>query len=165
MITEKFKLKGKDNGLYINTLMSAIGAAAYSAVGTSTLTQNDSFPLSDGCSSFPEKFLEPIYIPEPIFQEPKFREPKNPIYVSDEGRSRTTVISYQISDIGLVELAVYNVKGQIVKRLVNEVISPGIHDILWDGKDESGNLVSSGIYFCVLRVSNHVLAKKIAFFK
>jgi len=45
-----------------------------------------------------------------------------------------------------VKLNVYDIRGALVRTLVNQVINPGIHSVVWDGIDQTGNEVSSGIY-------------------
>jgi hypothetical protein len=55
---------------------------------------------------------------------------------------------------GEVSLAVYDVTGSLVKTLVNGSLEAGSHSIVWDGKDDSGSDVSSGIYFYRLSDSN-----------
>jgi len=59
----------------------------------------------------------------------------------------TTTISYNLPNSGQTEISVYNIKGQLVKQLVNEFQESGEHTITWNGKDDSDNPVSSGIYF------------------
>ncbi len=44
-------------------------------------------------------------------------------------------------------LSVFNVRGQEIKRLLSGTLNSGKHDLIWDGKDEQGNRVASGIYF------------------
>ncbi|MCK4655323.1 MAG: T9SS type A sorting domain-containing protein, partial [Candidatus Cloacimonetes bacterium] len=51
----------------------------------------------------------------------------------------------------LVTLEIYNLKGQKVKTLVNETIPAGEHSVVWNGKDDSGKTVASGIYLCKMR--------------
>jgi len=59
----------------------------------------------------------------------------------------TTTINYDIADDGgLVSLVIYNMTGQKVRTLVSEVKAPGYYTVTWDGMDESGASVSSGIY-------------------
>ena len=57
----------------------------------------------------------------------------------------TTTISYEIAQAGNVQLAVYNLNGQLIETLVNEYTVPGYYLITWDGDE-----VSSGIYFYML---------------
>jgi flagellar hook assembly protein FlgD len=59
-----------------------------------------------------------------------------------------------------VTLEIYNIKGQLVKTLVNEVLPAGEHSIIWDGRDSSGNRVSSGIYLYKLNVNDKTKAVK-----
>ena len=66
----------------------------------------------------------------------------------------TTVISYQVSGVSphRTTLRVYNIIGQEVRTLVDKKQAPGNYSIVWDGKDDNGMDVSSGIYFCRLEV-------------
>ena len=57
-------------------------------------------------------------------------------------------------------LKIYNIKGQLVKTLVDEEKLPGNYNIIWDGKDNSGKEVSSGIYFYQLKTKDYTDTKK-----
>jgi hypothetical protein len=57
-------------------------------------------------------------------------------------------------------LKVYNILGQLVKTLVDEEKAPGSYNIIWDGKDEDGNQVASGIYFYQLKISDYCDTRK-----
>ena len=74
-----------------------------------------------------------------------------------------TVIWYYLPDVGYqpaeVEITIYNLLGKRVKSLVNGREYPGEHKVQWDGKDDSGKEVASGIYFYRLRVSGIELVK------
>jgi predicted outer membrane repeat protein len=50
-------------------------------------------------------------------------------------------------DAGQITLAVYNVRGQLVRTLVDAAVSPGRREFVWDGMDEAGHVVSAGTYF------------------
>ncbi len=65
----------------------------------------------------------------------------------------TTMISFSIPDESKVELTVYNIKGQKVKTLVNESLVKGIHEILWNGRNDNNRSVASGVYFYKLSVN------------
>jgi hypothetical protein len=52
-------------------------------------------------------------------------------------------------------LRIYNIKGQLVKTLVDGEESSGNYTITWDGKDQKGNQVSSGVYFYRIKASNY----------
>ncbi|MCD6335383.1 MAG: T9SS type A sorting domain-containing protein [Candidatus Latescibacteria bacterium] len=57
-------------------------------------------------------------------------------------------------------LFVYNLLGQRVKILVDEVKAPGRHKVQWDGTDESGRRIASGIYFYRLMAGDFVKTRK-----
>lgn len=59
-------------------------------------------------------------------------------------------------------LKIYNILGQLVRTLVNDEKLPGNYQVIWDGKDQRGNLVSSGIYFYQLRVGDYQETKKMS---
>ena len=62
-----------------------------------------------------------------------------------------TTIEYTLPQPAQVSLAVYNLRGQIVRTLVDEEQSAGVHSILWRGEDGAGAQVGSGVYFYRLR--------------
>jgi len=76
-----------------------------------------------------------------------------------------TTISYQLPENGKVELTVYNLKGQKVKTLVNETLDYGDHTVIWNGKDDNGKSVSSGIYLYKLKTDNFENTKKMILLK
>jgi flagellar hook assembly protein FlgD len=59
-------------------------------------------------------------------------------------------------------LKIYNILGQLVRELVDEEKLPGNYQVIWDGKDQKGNLVSSGIYFYQLRAGDYQETKKMS---
>ncbi len=58
-----------------------------------------------------------------------------------------TNIAYSIKDVGNVTIDVYNLKGQLVKSLVNEVKETGDYTVIWNGRNNTNKSVSSGVYF------------------
>ncbi len=58
-----------------------------------------------------------------------------------------TTISYYLPTNRDITLVVYDVKGQYVRTLISGFESAGIHAVIWDGKDQHGNAVASGVYF------------------
>jgi len=71
-----------------------------------------------------------------------------------------TTIEYSLQKSDLVKLAIYDNQGQLVKHLVNEYQNPNSYSITWDGTNENGKLVSSGLYFYTLRAGNKVILSK-----
>ncbi len=66
----------------------------------------------------------------------------------------STTISYQLPVNADVTLKVYNILGQEVQMLVNENQNAGSYSAIWDGKNNSGQQMGSGVYFCRLRSGN-----------
>ncbi len=77
----------------------------------------------------------------------------------------TTTISFDLPKSGNVDLTIYNVKGQKVKTLTNEKYPKGKHSIVWTGKNDKNQSVSTGIYFYRLRSDNSTLTKKMILLK
>ncbi len=75
-----------------------------------------------------------------------------------------TTIQFQIEFLDSphhVELIIFDPLGREIKRLVDGQLAAGLHTSHWDGRDNSGLPVSTGIYFCFLRVHDQKICKKI----
>ncbi len=59
----------------------------------------------------------------------------------------TTTFSYSLGSETKVTLTLYNIKGQKIKTLIDENKTAGTHQVIWDGTDNHGKKVSTGIYF------------------
>ncbi|MCH7679036.1 T9SS type A sorting domain-containing protein, partial [candidate division KSB1 bacterium] len=57
-----------------------------------------------------------------------------------------TAIQYHLPKTSEVRLIIYNLAGQLVTHLVDEQQHPGVYSVMWDGKDQFGNDVASGVY-------------------
>ncbi len=56
-------------------------------------------------------------------------------------------------------LVIYNLRGQVVRTLLDGNVMPGKYSVSWDGTDDNGSLIASGDYFCVLKASNERLVQ------
>jgi hypothetical protein len=63
-----------------------------------------------------------------------------------------TTIEYYLHKSGDVTLSLYDIKGNLIKRYVQGILNPGTHSVQWNGRNESGNRVASGIYFYRIEV-------------
>lgn len=80
----------------------------------------------------------------------------------------STTIAFTVSpDQSLyhITLRIYNISGQIVKTLVDEDKTPGTYSVTWDGKNNSGEEVASGIYFYQLKSENFKETKRMVLIK
>lgn len=67
--------------------------------------------------------------------------------------NQTTTIFFSIPSEAEVKVTIFNLEGQLVKTLVNKKLDVGDYSIIWNGDDEVGNFVDSGIYLYKLTVS------------
>ena len=77
----------------------------------------------------------------------------------------STTIRYSIKEQTKVELRVYNSLGQEIRTLVNSIETPGIRTIVWDGKNQRGSYVASGVYFYRLKAGSFVKTRKMLYLK
>lgn len=79
-----------------------------------------------------------------------------------------TTIAFEVptsNSLQRVQISVVNIKGQIVRNLVNNAYTSGTHSVVWDGKDNFGKTLSSGVYFARLKASNQILSRKMLLLK
>ena len=72
----------------------------------------------------------------------------------------STTIAYRVGENSTVNLRVYNLLGQPVRTLVNQVQSPGDYRISWNGRDDAGRALPSGVYFYQLKAGGFGKIKK-----
>jgi hypothetical protein len=78
----------------------------------------------------------------------------------------TTTINFTLKKRSKVTLKVFNVAGQAVKTLVSELKAPGLmHSATWDGTDNRGTAVASGVYFYKLSAGDFSQTKKMVLLK
>lgn len=94
-------------------------------------------------------------IPKTYALDQNFPNPFNP----------TTTIAFQIPKAGWVRLEVFNLLGQRILTLVDDVLPAGRREVLWNGQDQHGREVSSGIYFYRLSASEFAETKKMILMK
>jgi len=86
---------------------------------------------------------DPLLIPDSKILLINYPNPFNP----------TTTISFSIHEKSKVELSIFNIKGQKIKTFTQEYYSKGNHSTIWNGDDELGKPVSSGVYLYKLKVN------------
>ncbi|MCK4664296.1 MAG: T9SS type A sorting domain-containing protein [Bacteroidales bacterium] len=76
-----------------------------------------------------------------------------------------TKISYDIPNSTKIILIIYNTAGQEIRTLVNETQSAGNKSVFWDGKDNSGQIVSPGVYTYCIIIDDKIQSRKLLYFK
>ena len=84
-----------------------------------------------------------------------FPNPFNPV----------TTIDYSLAERVYVDISIYNILGQKINSLVGETKPAGPHRVEWDGHDQSGNTVASGIYFYRIEAGEFSATKKMILLK
>ena len=107
-------------------------------------------PVSDGSPSIPVAFELDQNYPNPF-------NPSTTIRFSLPSQSKGGYLP--------TTLRIYNVLGQMVRTLMDEPLAAGTHDVIWDGKDDRGSQVASGIYFYKLRSGDYEDTKKMVMMK
>jgi hypothetical protein len=117
----------------------------YGLTGNSitTFTVSTTTDTKPGQESVPTEFA--LY--------PNYPNPFNP----------ETTISFDVPEPSRVRIAIYNRLGQKVRTLIDETKSAGRHRINWNGTDDCGNKVSSGVYFYQFETEKYIATKKMIF--
>ena len=76
-----------------------------------------------------------------------------------------TSIRYSLEQNGPVNISIYNTRGQLVRTLVNETKAAGLHTVVWNGMDEQGSSVSSGIYYYKMYAGKYSSTRKMILMK
>jgi hypothetical protein len=78
----------------------------------------------------------------------------------------SATIEFYIASSTKVSLTIYDVSGRYVRRLLtNETYDQGLHKVRWDGKNDMGGQLASGVYFCRFEAGNKYFSKKMVLLK
>jgi len=95
---------------------------------------------------------EIINLPDQVQLYPNYPNPFNPI----------TNIAFSLSKHSLVDLKIVDIEGRQIRHLLNNGFAAGRHGVNWNGTNDLGAAVGSGIYFMVLRAEDKVLSQKLS---
>lgn len=100
----------------------------------------------------PTSIVDPVSpVPAALKLRQNYPNPFNP----------DTNIAFELPESGTASLQVYNMKGQLVRQLyANQLLAAGNHTVIWDGCDERGRGVSSGIYLYRLSFADQAVTRK-----
>jgi hypothetical protein len=76
-----------------------------------------------------------------------------------------TTIQYSVAQEGPVDLTIFSVEGERVRTLVHDYHYPGLFSAVWDGRDEQGETVSSGVYFYRMTAGEYSDVRKMLILK
>ncbi len=78
----------------------------------------------------------------------------------------STAISFDLADDGPVRLHVYDLSGRRLRTLLDGTVGAGSnHQVVWDGRDDAGNDLPSGVYFLSLRADSRMESMRLVLLK
>jgi parallel beta-helix repeat protein len=99
---------------------------------------------------------DPIELPNVYMLGQNYPNPFNP----------TTTIRYEVPPPGgHVSIVIYNVRGQRIATLVNSHTIPGYHVTTWNGANDRGGVVASGVYFVQMKSPSYLKSRKLLLLK
>ncbi len=107
------------------------------------LISTENYTDSEGGEIPPSDLVNKLYEPTP--------NPFNP----------TTLIRFRVSNKSNVNLSIFDVSGKMVRTLIDEYMSRGEHGIRWNGRDDRGRILASGVYFCRLSIGSHTSTRRL----
>ena len=116
-----------DFGAYDWTVVASDGMYQVNAIDTNSFSYINNVGIGDLSSQIPERNELLQNYPNPFNQE--------------------TIIKFSVSETSQLKISIYNIHGQEICNLVDNVINSGFHEIIWDGKQDSGEYATDGLYF------------------
>ena len=115
-------------------------------------TTNGSLAITKNSSAFPGMSIpsQNESVPSKFRVEQNYPNPFNP----------TTEIRYELPEKGHVVVAIYNSIGEKVRTLLSQEQTAGPYQVRWDGTNEGGKNVASGVYFYRIQTGTQTTSKK-----
>jgi hypothetical protein len=121
--------------------------------------KHDIFVLDNGMLKLASMYVPPVSVesiqPSTISIIKNYPNPFNP----------STSIEFSLPVSGKANLIIYDIMGRNVRKLLSGQVSAGTRTVLWDGRDDSGKAVSSGVYFARLTMGKNVAVRKMLMMK
>ena len=172
-------------GLFSLTIASADGVSGYYRVratnaGGEVVGRWSSIPLNEGRRQALELTLgggarvvrvaslaaaEAVAAAKPVFEAETVPEASGLGPNTPNPFNSATLITYHLSGVGPVKLVIYNVLGQPVRTLVDASQTAGRYHVKWDARDESGALLSTGVYIARLSYPGGVQTQRLLYLK
>ena len=137
-----------------NSVVNEDNALIYDAIENIWSRTHNSFAfcLSEGTNAIDD---EPEELPNDYELIQNYPNPFN----------ATTSIQFSLKQTDDIILSIYDISGRLIRKLYNGSLSAGMHRLIWDGTNQSGEIVSSGIYFYKLSTSEKVFSNKMVLLK
>ncbi|MCD4796609.1 MAG: DUF1573 domain-containing protein [Candidatus Cloacimonetes bacterium] len=147
---------GESQDVLIAFVPSIVGAILDTLSISSNAAANPVVYVSLEGEGYEQTDPDDILIPKITEVKQNYPNPFNP----------ETTISFSVADkLSNVKIEVFNIKGQKVKTLVEKKLQPGYYSVVWNGKNETGKSVSSGVYFYKFKAGKYLNVKKMLMIK
>jgi hypothetical protein len=105
-------------------------------------------------------------LPAPVSNDPgAASRPRLSMNLAPNPFNPELTVSYSLNTAERVQIDVFNTRGQRVRTLSKETLSAGKHDVMWNGTDDNGRSLSSGVYFVRMTTESESLCKKAVLMK
>lgn len=106
-----------------------------------------------------------VYTLDNNVPNPEYQYQHNLIGAYPNPFNPSTSIQYELAGAADVQIAIYNAKGQKVKTFIDSHSKKGTYSVHWNGKDENGKFVNSGVYFYTMTAGKTTQSKKMLLVK
>jgi hypothetical protein len=138
----------QDTGIQCGDTEASLTGQTY---GGQDITGTDAIQTV-GCSSPKAVAVAEAGIPEGFALLQNYPNPLNP----------ETEIGFQLPEANHIVVKIFNILGEEIRTLVDQPYEPGSHRVRWDGRDERGNPVASGIYLYQLQAGDFSQVRKMS---
>jgi hypothetical protein len=105
-------------------------------------------------NSFQEEIIPPVLVSETCLH-PAYPNPANP----------SSMISFDLSEESHVNISIYNIKGQFITKLTDQIYPKGKFNLIWNAKDQHGKKCTTGVYLYKMNSKNYQSIKKLMIIK
>jgi len=155
----EFELGGDTAYVYVDTLIAEARKYFYTVgVVDGYGRETHVGPVAgSGYRRTPQSFVVGLPYPNPVRRDVRlvFGLPRRTVY------PESTSWPVPAAERRVVEVSVCSVEGRVVRRLLGEEMAPGYYEVTWDGVDERGVPVASGVYFVVISVDGAATSRKV----
>jgi hypothetical protein len=114
----------------------------------------------------PSDTLELQILPPPTTEEDLVSTVVNTLYPNSPNPfNPSTTIAFDLAQAAHAQLKIYNLKGQLITRLLKADLAAGRHRLVWDGRDANNRPVASGVYLYRLEAEGYVETRKMLLMK
>ncbi|MDP6755704.1 MAG: T9SS type A sorting domain-containing protein, partial [Candidatus Marinimicrobia bacterium] len=138
---------------YFNNSWHNIGGEINNDIISANTTAMGRFVVLDGERHLPESDM--LILPDHYVLFPNYPNPFNP----------TTTISYSLPEPAHVSIRIFDLLGRTVWSTQQTQLGPGVHSLIWSGKNMMGTSLASGIYFVEMETDNFIAHRKILLLK